>query len=411
MLSDDAVNNPVTSGGEGQEHSLSDELAFIEEGSDEKEKEVPEKTEKETEEKVEDLEDNKEDKKEEELDEEQKDFIKTRPSFKEVTAKYPNLFKDFPDLRQMYFREQKYTELFPSVEDAEEAAETVEKFNSFDEMVSEGTIEKCSDFLSTIKDNDTDIYGKFVENFLPALAKTSPDDHFRVLMPVTKNLIEAVYSEGRRIGGDVGKNLMNSALHFSNYYFGETDLNKVKVPERSEKNPEREKLDQERAEFEKAQYDAALGSVESNIHGRLDSEIKKGLDNVSPGMAKILAKEIKSELDASVVKDATHMARMKSLWKKASQYGYTKEWTDKIVSAYLSRARQILPELRNKIVSEALSDKKRQADADLEKSDKPRRDISSEGRQRFGTTNDPKKVDWSKTSDRDLLDDRVTTRR
>src|SRR6266404_1233667 len=44
-----------------------------------------------------------------------------RPTLKAIKEKYPNLFKDFPQLRDGYFRELQYTAIFPTIEDAKEA--------------------------------------------------------------------------------------------------------------------------------------------------------------------------------------------------------------------------------------------------------------------------------------------------
>src|SRR6516225_9215499 len=44
-----------------------------------------------------------------------------RPPISAIKEKYPNFFKDFPELKESYFREMRFTELFPTVEDAKEA--------------------------------------------------------------------------------------------------------------------------------------------------------------------------------------------------------------------------------------------------------------------------------------------------
>src|SRR5437763_300329 len=82
-------------------------------------KKPPELEEGKVEGKVEEEEDKGPEKEEEE--EEEEHGIVGRPTFKDIKAKYPNLFKDFPDLRDMVFRERDYSELFPTVEDAKEA--------------------------------------------------------------------------------------------------------------------------------------------------------------------------------------------------------------------------------------------------------------------------------------------------
>jgi hypothetical protein len=415
----------VTGNGAGQEHSPAEDAAFLAEGeekefgdkkqeSKEEEKEEVKEEEEKEEEVKEETEEELEEEKEEEPDE-TKDQVKARPPFKKILQEFPTLFKKFPDLREMYFREQEYTKAFPTVEDAKEAVEKNERFDTFDELVSAGTPEKTAEFLAAVKESDKDIHDNFVRAFLPALSKHDPDAYFEVLTPISQNLIRDVYNAGVRLGN---KDLMNSALHFAQYYFDDKDIatGKKSVPVRSsELSPEKEKFEQEKEEFYSKQFETAQNSVESDLSSKLGREISRGLEtDFNEFMVKTLTKEIKIELDEAITKDPNHMARMKSFWKQARTNGFSKESLGRISSAYLSRARQLLPEIKNRIRSEALSDKKAKADKDLKKSNDntSRREITSGGQQRFGTkVTDPKKIDYSKTSDKDILEDKVTLRR
>src|SRR6187399_1594582 len=42
---------------------------------------------------------------------------------REILAKYPKLFKDFPYLEKAYYREQQFTEVYPTIQDARAAHE------------------------------------------------------------------------------------------------------------------------------------------------------------------------------------------------------------------------------------------------------------------------------------------------
>src|SRR5690349_5181558 len=46
-----------------------------------------------------------------------------RPTFAQIKAKYPDILKDFPSLRSIYYREQQFSDLLPTPADAKEAAE------------------------------------------------------------------------------------------------------------------------------------------------------------------------------------------------------------------------------------------------------------------------------------------------
>ena len=62
---------------------------------------------------------------EEELDgpDEEKLELTTPVRRKEILTKYPNLFKDFPYLEKAYYREQQFTEIYPTIDDARAASE------------------------------------------------------------------------------------------------------------------------------------------------------------------------------------------------------------------------------------------------------------------------------------------------
>ncbi|MGA2957600.1 MAG: hypothetical protein ABSF48_17985, partial [Thermodesulfobacteriota bacterium] len=59
--------------------------------------------------------------KEEKEKEEDKKFPHERYSLSEIKEKYPEIFKEFPGLRDSIFREIEYTKTFPTIEDAKDA--------------------------------------------------------------------------------------------------------------------------------------------------------------------------------------------------------------------------------------------------------------------------------------------------
>ncbi len=106
---------------------------------------------------------------------------------------------------------------------------------------------------------------------------------------------------------------------------------------------------------------------------------------------------------------------MTSLWKRAEAEGFNRESLSRIVSAYLERARPIIPTVRNKYKSIALKGK---ADVKEDNEGNPRKElkIPSSGKSGRAPHNegkvnlravDTKKIDWNKTSDNDIFDGRV----
>src|SRR5262245_60605887 len=59
---------------------------------------------------------------------------------KEILAKYPKLFKDFPYLEKAYYREQQFTELLPTIADAKLAVEKAQILDRTEQQVMSGDI-------------------------------------------------------------------------------------------------------------------------------------------------------------------------------------------------------------------------------------------------------------------------------
>src|SRR5438874_1486535 len=61
--------------------------------------------------------------------------IEAPPRKKEILKEYPELFKKFPFLEKVMYRDKQYSELFGSFDDAKEIAEKSEIFNNFESQL------------------------------------------------------------------------------------------------------------------------------------------------------------------------------------------------------------------------------------------------------------------------------------
>src|SRR5215831_9648539 len=88
-----------------------------------------------------------------------------------VKEKYPDFAKtdEFRELRNAYYRESKYTEYFPTIEDAKEAAENNETFNKLNnDLVNNGDV---TSLLNAVKEANPDSFKKITTGFLDTLSK------------------------------------------------------------------------------------------------------------------------------------------------------------------------------------------------------------------------------------------------
>ena len=70
-------------------------------------------------------------------DEDLEDLV-TPARRKDILAKYPALFKDFPYLEKAYYRDQQFTELLPTIADAKAAVEKAEILDRTEQLVMSG---------------------------------------------------------------------------------------------------------------------------------------------------------------------------------------------------------------------------------------------------------------------------------
>lgn len=381
---------------------------------------VPEKKEEEEpdERKDEEEEKPKEVAEEEDKETEERPPVYDRPSMQQLREAFPDLFKKFPSLRDIYYREQEFTQIFSTIEDAKEASANANSFQDITEKVLKSDTEGI---FNAIKETDGKAFNKIAENILPTLYKISPDIHWKATLPLMQNLVRGFYMEGKRRNDE---NVINSAEYLSDFVFGDIKVargEKSVLPEREKE--ESEELKELHAEKAKLLVDR-IENFTRGIRTSADDSLRRAVidgGKVDPdGVFSDFIKEtiigkVLQEVDKQLTADRSHMQYMNSLWDKAKRDGFSDEWKSRILSAYLARAKSLIPTVRAKFVSEAQGSSSRAAGKAKEIVEKngSRREPGTGGRD-SRTDNRPidaKKVDWSRTSDIDLLEDRVTFRK
>ncbi len=130
LMKDDVEETPSS---EKEEEIVPDHEISITPDEDETESEEEESETEEKDEKEEEL----------KLDEDKEDELELVdiPRKKEIEAKYPKIFKDFPQLERALFRNAAYSEVFATINDAKEAKQSLEDYNGFQSELMSGNIE------------------------------------------------------------------------------------------------------------------------------------------------------------------------------------------------------------------------------------------------------------------------------
>ena len=267
---------------------------------------------------------------------------------KQVLAKYPNLFKEFPHLDRAVYREQKYSEILPTLKDARVA---VDKAQTLDNLSSEFADGNTTTILMAIKQQDPDAFNQLVDNYLQNLRLVDKDAYMHLLSNVVKNIVLTMNKSD-------DKDMQTAAALVYRFMIGP---GKFEMPQNlSNRNPqedERELALQEReVAFRRTQLDSHVNTVNTRIDNLVVAIIDKNIDPKETMNSYVKAKamtDCKLYLENEIRKDVRFGGIKDKLWERAADTEYNQESLDKIFHAYMSKAKALLPELIRKVRNEA----------------------------------------------------------
>jgi hypothetical protein len=272
---------------------------------------------------------------------------------REILKKYPNLFKEFPYLERAYYREQQFTELLPTIEDARIAVESAQILHNFETDVVAGNTEKL---LQAVKEKSPKGFAALVDNYLPTLARVDEKAYHHVLGNITKHTIMAMVGEAKRSNNEV---LQSAAQILNQFVFGTSEWNAPSRLSREDSAPDPEK--NALVEREREHHRAAFESTVSDLNGRVNNILKSTIEgNIDPKSSmsdyvrKNASREALENLESLFSKDTRFRAITDKLWERAAQENYSKPSVDRIKSAFISKAKTLLPTVIKQARNEAL---------------------------------------------------------
>lgn len=284
---------------------------------------------------------------------------------REILKKYPQLFKDFPYLEKAYYREQQYTEIFPTLEDAKEAVSKAEVLDQFDKDLSEGNIEKV---LLAAKESGG--FEKVADNYLEVLSKVDKEAFHHVIGNTAKSIIAQMFREGKRTGNEA---LESASVILNQFIFGTSDYTPpTKLAKDGDKknSTEDEKLKSDREEFEKRKFEDARNNLNTRVNNSIRSTIEAHIDpkqSMTDYVRRNASREALESLEKLISQDPRFKVIVNKLWTNAAKKDYDKNSVDMIRSAFLSKAKTLLPSVIKKARNEALKGMgKRTANAESE---------------------------------------------
>lgn len=410
---------------DGQDKTVDEDIVIDVDKDDEliarhvadKEKKEGEEKEKKVDEppKVEDEDKDKEKKVDEpaKADEKVDKIIKARPSFGAIKQKYPEIFKEFPELREALYRETELTNVFPTVDQAVEALEKSESFEQLEDDLAGGNMENL---LNTVSEISKDSFKDLAVTFLPHVAKKDKDLYVELTSPILDRFLKALYRYGTDRNDD---NIKHAAEHAALFAFNDADYatGKKEIPfvKKEAKTPRELELEKRENEFLNARHEEASDRADTNIKRVMIAKIEENLDPqkvLSDFARSKVVEETLKLVDEALVGDERHMRLVKSLWKNARKTNYSPEAIKRITTAYLSRALQLVPATRSKVLTKAIGKPATPATTQPNVRIVPSTDKGKTPQQMVSKVPvDPKTIDRRKTDDLDILEGRITLKR
>ena len=270
---------------------------------------------------------------------------------KEILAKYPKLFKEFPYLEKAYYAEQKFREMFGTLDDAQEANEKAETLDEHEQHLMKGD---TTTVLKAVKENDPDAFKKVVDAYLPTLQKIDEDAYYHVVAGVINGTIYSLAQAGKT---QDNKQLQAAAQVVNQFVFGRKEF----VPQgnlaKSGNDEGKSDLDREREEFAQQRFETARDEVSDKLEKSLKGVIDGSIDPKDQMTVFIKKQAVRESLEAlrTVIEDdASFTSIIDRLWKKARESNYSPATVTKIRTTYLSKAKTVLPGVIKKSRREAL---------------------------------------------------------
>lgn len=272
---------------------------------------------------------------------------------KEILAKYPNLFKDFPYLENAYYREQQFTEILGTIEDARTAASKADILDRFEAEILGGSTENV---LKAVKNENPEGFNKLVDDYLPTLARVDENAYMHLLGNITKHTIVAMVKEARSSGNDV---LQNAAAILNQFVFGTTNFTPAK--NLSKQNPQEqaqnEQVNQRELMFVQQQFESTNGDINTRVNNTLKNTVEAHIDPRGTMSEYVKKKAIGDAMDTLaglMEKDTRFRTLTDKLWEQSFKENFSAGSRDRIRSAFLAKAKTLLPSVIKKARNDAL---------------------------------------------------------
>lgn len=327
-----------------------DEPLDIKEKKEVKEDDEGEKEEEDEEKDEQTLEDEVEEDLEEPTDEDLELVVPVRK--KEILAKYPDLFKTFPYLEKAYYRDQQFTEILPTIDDAKMAVEKATALDNIEAALDRGD---TTDLLSRLKSADPEAFNRNVDNYMANLLKVDERAWGHVLGDVTNKTIQAMVTEAKNSNNDT---LRAAAQVLNQFVFGSSEFKETKpLAKVQTENEEEKRISEREKDLVRRQYESARDSLSSRIDNVLKRTITENIDprdSMTDYVRNTAIEKATTQLMNLIDSDSRFKVIKDKLWDNVFANNFSQQSLDKLRSTYLSKAKTLLPSVIRQARNDAL---------------------------------------------------------
>lgn len=280
---------------------------------------------------------------EEELEEpdEEKLELMTPVRRKEILKAYPDLFKKFPYLERAYYREQQFTELLPTIDDAKQAVEKANILDMFSADISSGNLEKA---IQAVKGSGEQAFNNLVDSYLPNLFKVDKEAYYHVTGNIVKSIVKGMIAESKNSND---ADLEAAARIAYKYVFGNNNVSEPTNVSREVKTDDREEqLRAKEQEIVQKRFESSLETISTKVDNTLKATIEANIDpksSMTDYVRKNASREAFENLDKMLSEDRRLQITVDKLWENAKAKDFSQASLDMIKSTVLSRAKALLP--------------------------------------------------------------------
>lgn len=295
----------------------------------------------------------------------------------DVVKKYPQIFKEFPDLERKIYRGEKYEEIFPTLKDANEAKDRADTLASAEQLLFAGDL---TDILKSVRNEDEEAFKRIVDNFPAVIEKLDKSTYLQLLGNAGRYFIKNMLGEANRFGQqtDQYKALVGSATILNQFLFGNSqfqDIAPISKPVSDADN----KISEREAQLTQQRFIEVRDDLIERADNAITATINKYIDpkeSMTPYIRSKAVDDVKRQLDSSIANDERFKNNLDRLWQDLIAKDFNKGAQEAIKAAYFNKAKTLLFEIIKKVRGEALSGKiqaPRKQAADDEPNNEPQR--------------------------------------